>query len=142
MRQEQEIQATDAKCKDLQEFIDKLERSKKEKDVRSTALQAEKNELIREIAVLEGDIEIASQELSIKTIQKEGLIKEVKEALNDLKETEEMSKENERRRKEITQLLRDRLEHQKKVSLEKIENYKKALSAIFNSKLRVNQNQQ
>lgn len=78
LRHEQEIQATDAKCKNLQEFIDKLERSKKEKDVRSTALLAEKNELIREIAVLEGDIEIAVQELAIKAVQKEGLLKEVK----------------------------------------------------------------
>lgn len=41
----------------------------------------------------------------------------------------------------MIQRLKDKIEHQKKVSLEKIENYKKALSAIFNSKLRVNQDQ-
>jgi chromosome segregation ATPase len=142
LRQEQEVHATDAKCKDLQEFIDRLERSKKEKDVRSAALQADKNELTKEIAALESEIAAADTEISLKTLQKDGLIKEVKEALSDLREMEEVSRENERRRKEMIQRLRDKLENQKKMALDKIDNYKKGLAAIFNSKLHVNQDQQ
>lgn len=84
VNKEQELQSLEAKSKDFEENIDRLDRSKKAKLSKSSLLHSEKNELERAIAELEGELHVSIQEIAQKNAQKEGLMQEVKESLADL----------------------------------------------------------
>ncbi len=57
--------------------------------MKCAALQAEKNELTKDISVLEAEIAAFDTEIALKTLQREGIVKELKEALQEFKEIDE-----------------------------------------------------